>query len=400
MKKFLFSLGLVLSLSTAFAQTSVEELNTNPTELATKYNNLVKESLAKGDVTKASESLAKLTKYENGKVWQVRNKDTKKDEFYYTQEELNAATANGNYAKAKEVALMPKYGFLLQSQVSELANKELNEASTALDAKNYDVAGQKFLNVYNLVEALGTKEDIYKYQAAISYYNGNKFEKSLEIIKDLASKNFTGISANQTKNYNRDLYVLGLNTLFNLKKVDPFLDEALAKYPKDVDINTLATSIYQATGNSDKLKAKIEENIKINPTDHLNYYNLGVLLMEDASQEARVKELFKKSIELNPKHTESYKNLVASYLVKDKEYVEKINNNLGSSKQEKAIYAENIAKRKALFTEIIPILEKIHQMEPNDISVIKNLAVAYRTIEDSAKEDYYRTLERKTVSGK
>lgn len=398
MKKFLFSLGLVLSLSTAFGQTNPEELNTNPTQLAEKYNSLVKENLAKGDVNKASENLAKLSKYENGKVWQIRNKDTKKDEFYYSEEDVNAATAKGNYAKAKEVALTPKYVFLLQSQVSELANKELNEANAALDARNFEVAGQKFLNVYNLVEALGTKEEIYKYQAAISYYNGNKLEKALEIIKELAKKDFTGVSANQPKNYNRDLYVLGLNTLFNLKKVDPLLDEALTKYPKDIDINTIATSIYQATGNGDKLKAKIEENIKLNPTDHLNYYNLGVLLMEDASQEDRAKELFKKSIELNPKHIESYRNLVATYLVKDKGYVEKINNNLGNTKQEKAIYAENIAKRKALFTEVIPMLEKIHEMEPNDISVIKNLAVAYRTIEDSAKEDYYRNLERKSAS--
>ena len=359
-----------------------------------------KENLAKGDVTKASENLAKLTKYENGKVFQVRNKDTKKDEFYYSQAELDAAIASGNYAKAKTVDLAPKYGFLLQSQVSNLANKELGDANAALDGKQYEVAGQKFLNVYNLVQALGTKEEIYKYQAAISFYNANKLDKALEIIKDLAKNNFTGVSANQTKNYNKDLYVLGLNSLYNLKKYDPILDDALAKYPTDIDINTLATSIYQATGNGNKLKSKIEENIKINPSDHLNYYNLGVLTSEEAGQEEKARELFKKSIELNPNHVESYKNLVATLLVNDKVYVDNINNNLGNTKQEKAIYNENIAKRKALFTEVVPYLEKIHELEPTNLTIIKNLATAYKTLDNTTKEEHFRALEKKIATGK
>ena len=395
MKKILFSLGLVLSLSTAFGQTNTEELNTNPTELADKYNKLAKENLAKGDINKASENLAKLAKYENSKVWQVKNKDTKKDEFYYSQADLDAAISKGNYAKPKEVVLAPKYGFLLQTQVSDLANKELTAANTALENKNYALAGDKFINVYNLVEALGTKDDLYRYQAAISYYNANDFNKALTVIKNLASNNFTGISANQPTNYNKDLYILGLNSLYNLKQYDSLLDEALAKYPKDVDINSIASSIYQITGNTDKLKTKIEDNIKISPTDYLNYYNLGVLLMDDPAQEEKSRELFKKAIELNPKHVESYRNLTATYLKNDKVYVENINNNLGNSKQEKAIYNENLAKRKELFKEVIPYLEKIHELEPTDITIVKNLIVANRAIENTAKEEQYRALEKK-----
>ena len=65
-------------MSTSFAQTNTEELTTEPTVLAEKYNKSAKENLAKGDVTKASQELAKLTKYENCKVWQVKNKDSKK----------------------------------------------------------------------------------------------------------------------------------------------------------------------------------------------------------------------------------------------------------------------------------------------------------------------------------
>lgn len=365
-------------MSTSFAQTNTEELTTEPTVLAEKYNKSAKENLAKGDVTKASQDLAKLSKYENGKVWQVKNKDSKKDEFYYSQADLDKATAGGNYAKAKEVALQPKYGFLLQSEVSNLANKELDAANKAMDAKQYTEAGTKFLNVFNLVEALGTKEDIYKYQAAICFYNANDYDKSLTILKELAAKGFTGKSANQTKDYNRDMYVLALNGLYNAKKYDAIVEEATTKYPKDADINNIATGIYQVSGNADKMTKRIEEAIKINPNDAQNYYNLGVLYLDDTSKAGESKNLFKKAIELNPKHFESYNNLVLAILQPDKEIVETMNNNLGTSKKEKEVYNANEAKRKALFTEAAPYLEKMYEIQPENRQVIRNLIQADR----------------------
>ncbi|MDH1602542.1 lipopolysaccharide assembly protein LapB [Empedobacter sp. GD03739] len=397
MKKLLFSLGLVLAMSTSFAQTNTEELTTEPTVLAEKYNKSAKENLAKGDVTKASQDLAKLSKYENGKVWQVKNKDSKKDEFYYSQADLDKATAGGNYAKAKEVALQPKYGFLLQSEVSNLANKELDAANKAMDAKQFAEAGTKFLNVFNLVEALGTKEDIYKYQAAICFYNANDYDKSLTILKELAAKGFTGKSANQTKDYNRDMYVLALNGLYNAKKYDAIVEEATTKYPKDADINNIATGIYQVSGNADKMTKRIEEAIKINPNDAQNYYNLGVLYLDDASKAAESKNLFKKAIELNPKHFESYNNLVLAILQPDKEIVETMNNNLGTSKKEKEIYNANEVKRKALFTEAAPYLEKMYEIQPENRQVIRNLIQAYKTLGNDQKENFYRDAEKKLV---
>ena len=397
MKKLLFSLGLVLAMSTSFAQTNTEELTTEPTVLAEKYNKSAKENLSKGDVTKASQDLAKLSKYENGKVWQVKNKDTKKDEFYYSQADLDKATSTGNYAKAKEVTLQPKYGFLLQSEVSNLANKELEAANKAMDAKQFTEAGTKFLNVYNLVEALGTKEDIYKYQAAICFYNANDYDKSLTILKELAAKGFTGKSTNQTKDYNRDMYVLALNGLYNAKKYDAIVEEAIAKYPGDADINNIATGIYQVSGNSDKMLKRIEEAIKISPNDAQNYYNLGVLYLDDTSKAEESKKMFKKAIELNPKHFESYNNLVLAILQPDKEIVETMNNNLGTSKKEKEIYNTNEAKRKALFTEAVPYLEKMYEIQPENRQVIRNLIQAYKTLGNEQKETFYRDAEKKLV---
>ena len=142
---------------------------------------------------------------------------------------------------------------------------------------------------------------------------------------------------------------------------------------------------------------RIEEAIKINPNDAQNYYNLGVLYLDDASKAAESKNLFKKAIELNPKHFESYNNLVLAILQPDKEIVETMNNNLGTSKKEKEVYNTNEAKRKALFTEAAPYLEKMYEIQPENRQVIRNLIQAYKTLGNDQKENFYRDAEKKLV---
>ncbi len=274
---------------------------------------------------------------------------------------------------------------LSRKEISEKANFELIEANKAMDAKQFTEAGTKFLNVYNLVKVLGNKEDIYRYQAAICFYNANDYDKSLAITKELAANGFTGKSANQIKDYNRDMYVLALNGLYKAKKYDAIVEEATAKYPKDTDINNLATGIYQVTGNVYKLKQRIEESIKFEPKNPINYYNLGVILLEEDMYIEEAKGMFKKAIELNPKYYEAYNNLVLLILRPDKKIVETMNNNLGNSLDEKYIYKLNLEKRKQIFIEALPFLEIMHKIQPENEQIIKNLIRTYKTLGENKK---------------
>ncbi|WP_395091049.1 tetratricopeptide repeat protein [Vaginella massiliensis] len=392
MKKFVLSLGLVLAMGVSFAQ----ELTTEPSKLAEKHYNEAKRLLSIGEASKAATELAALGKYENGKVYIIRNKDTKKEEYYYSEEELNKAIANGNYAKPKTQELTQKFGILLNSEVSALANKVLDEANTALDKKDYKTAAPKFLDIYNLTKALGATDELYKYQAAITYYNAKDFTNSLKIIKELAAANFTGMSQTQTKDYNRDLYVLALNNLYTSKTFDPILEEALKKYPNDSDISTLATAIYQVTGNGDKMKKQLEESIKINPNDQASLYNLGTLYLQD-NEVDKAKEAFKKSLALNPNHLESNVNMALTILNNEKEYVEKINNNLGNSKNQRAIYDEYTKKRKDAYTEALPYLQKAYELDKKNVQYVRYLINAYRATENQTKEDEFRALEKSLI---
>ena len=145
------------------------------------------------------------------------------------------------------------------------------------------------------------------------------------------------------------------------------------------------------------MRQRIEESIKIDPKNPTNFFNLGVLYLDEEGKTEEAKGLFKKAIELNPKHFEAYNNLVLAILKDDSKLVDIMNNNLGTSKKEKEIYNANEAKRKALFNEAVPYLEKMFEIEPTNRQVIRNLIQANKTLGNDQKENFYRDAEKKLV---
>ena len=74
-----------------------------------------------------------------------------------------------------------------------------------------------------------------------------------------------------------------------------------------------------------------------------------------------------------------------------------MNNNLGTSKKEKEAYAANETKRKALFTEAVPYLEKMYELDPTNRVVVRNLIQAYKALGNDQKETFYLNAEKNSV---
>lgn len=86
--------------------------------------------------------------------------------------------------------------------------------------------------------------------------------------------------------------------------------------------------------------------------------------------------------------------MALSILNDEREYVEKINANLGTSKDQRAIYEEFTKKRKDAYTEALPYLLKAHELDKTSIQYVKYLINAYRATENQSKEDEFRALEK------
>ena len=89
---------------------------------------------------------------------------------------------------------------------------------------------------------------------------------------------------------------------------------------------------------------------------------------------------------LKPDYYNAYLNLADLKLKPDAAIVKEINS-LGTSDKDLKKYEALKVKRQKLFTEALPILEKAHELNPEDETVKTNLLSVYRFLEmdDKAK---------------
>jgi len=384
-------------------------------------------AMSEGRSIEAAKMFSTLRKYENGVVYAIKNKDSKDTEYYETRAEADEAYEKGNYNKPKELNLKPNLITKVEPLIRSKAETLLNQANSASQSNQSKQAGEKFLEASYLVDALGGDSDLFKYNAALSFHKANEFQQAFDIYNELIRQGYTGENtqwvgidketgeqkifktqdeANLQKNLGlvtdvkmvksgsieKAMFGYALNALSNLKKYDTVVETISAKYPDDSEIQNLVGNVYYFSGKEDMFMSKLEQQIKDNPGNAVNFFNLGVLNM-DKGNDAKAKEYFENAIQIDPAYKNAYTNLALLIIRPEKEYVEIINNNLGSSTKEKSVYKEYTDKRKALYNEAIPYLEKAFELDKNDYESAKALRQAYQAAEMFDKEDEMRAIE-------
>lgn len=407
----------------------VKSSNTiSPQTLAKYYYVAGQIALAEGNSIEAAKQFGDLAKYENGVIYSVRNKSTKQTEYYFTQSEAEAAAAKGDYAKVREETLTPSYLLQINENVTALAEKTLKAANDAYTANRNEEAGDKFLEASYLVKALGGNDQLFKYNAALSYHRGEKYDKAFATYKELIDEGYTGESTSwvakeketgkevtfnsksdadtqaklglvtgvkevKTPSMEKELYLNALKALSGMSKYDQIVETITAKYPQDSEIQTIAGNIYHKSGNEAKFLQKLIENTKIDPNNPVNYFNIGVIYMDQDKDEEAL-SYFEKAIQVDPKFKNAYTNIALIKVKPEKDYVEIINANLGTSAKEKKTYQEYTTKRKNLYVEIIPYLEKAYEIDKTSYEAASMLRKAYQAAEMFDKEDAMRAIEK------
>lgn len=385
-------------------------------------------ALQEGNVMEAGKLFKELNKYENGIMYSARNKDTKNTEYFESKADAEATAAAGNYARVKEENLSPQLGMLVLEKVKNAAQRSLQQANTAFEANRSIEAGDKFLEAAALIDVMGGEANAFKYNGAMSYHKAESYQKAFDVYKELIDEGYTGESTSwvatekdsgqevsfqsrtdaknqetlglvtdvkevKTPSMERNLYQNTLAVLFAMKKYDPIVEKITNKYSEDAEIQSYAANIYHESGNEDKYLNKLIENTKTDPTNATNFYNIGVLYM-NSNNDAKSIEAFEKAIQLDPNYKSAYTNLAFVKIKPDKEYVEVINNNLGSGADQKKLYKEYTQKRKDLFVEVIPLLKKAFELDSKDPGAARALRQAYQNAEMFDKEDEMRAIEK------
>lgn len=296
-------------------------------------------------------------------------------------------------------------------------------AMDAYNAKNYTVAGPKFIELYDLLKANGQEDKTYKYYAGLSYALANNLDESIKIYTDLINSGYTGIQTTYTAKENKtgqvsaydkatwdlikktskdysdfkteqtpsvepDLYETLSTLLLNAKKNDEALaiiEKGLAKYPNNAKLKEYHGSALYATGKTDQFMVNLKEQLAKNPNDATNWYNLGVLQSKTPATADAIAS-FNKAIELgsnDPKLiNNAYQNLVYTSIGDDDKAVKEINA-VRKSDPDKATTL--IEARKERFNKALPHAEKWYQANPNNLDAVSTLKDIYGILKNQTK---------------
>ena len=144
----------------------------------------------------------------------------------------------------------------------------------------------------------------------------------------------------------------------------------------------------------------MQKAIELDPTNGLNYYNLGVIYFEQGEIELS-KENYKRAIELLPDYANAHLNLVMVILNDEIAINEEISSLVDSNKQRDFDRIDELKEMKqVIYKESLPILLNYLDLAPEDLDALEQLSRLYYVLDDekSWKETMAKIQEIKTAN--
>ena len=252
-------------------------------------------------------------------------------------------------------------------------------ASSAVNGKDFD----KALKYYNILKNMNYEGIVVRFMATsvetneeieLSETEYNLYKKTKE-YKDFREENTESRYPEIIKNIALIYSQLGDNE--NAMKA---VKEARENDPKDLSLILTEANLYIQLKENDRFEALMKEAIAQDPNNATLYFNLGVVNAQRGNKEDAAK-YYRKTIELDPEFESGYLNLVTLILQGENAIVEKMND-LGTSRADNARYDELKLEREQLYSECVPILEKLVGFNKNQ-DAVKTLMNIYGTLGDN-----------------
>jgi Flp pilus assembly protein TadD len=154
--------------------------------------------------------------------------------------------------------------------------------------------------------------------------------------------------------------------------------------PSDEETLAFLSNAYINAGRSDEALEAFRSSVEAHPENKYFHYNYGVLLLKAERFEEAIKE-FKSAVEIDPNYKEAIYNLGASYVnwgVKLKQQSEDLA--LKQNLEEQKKY-EDMAKEK--FRQALPYLERLTELDPNDVFIWDLIGKIYANLGDVEKAE-------------
>lgn len=328
----------------------------------------------------------------------------------------------------------PKYssevGALLNKMIVAVAENASNNYSKAIETKedaDYLKAAKQFHQVY----ALSPRDTSYLDNAALVYYFAKDYDSSIKLYEELLALNYTGITTvfvatdkasgedvvygdkksmdlqvklglaenprEEQKESRREMIFKNLAQNYadkgNNEKALEIISKGRAEFPNSYSLLIDEANIYYKAGDNAKFKERLEEAIRLNPTEPTLYYNVGVMNMDQKNIDEAIKN-FEKAIELKPDYADAYNNIGAAIIEKAGPIIEEMNKSLSDFKK----YDKLQAQQFDIYRKALPYYEKANELNPKSINIVQTLMGLYENLEMTDKLEkikvVYETLRQ------
>ena len=337
---------------------------------------------------------------------------------YLTVENVNQLVVNLNATLAFEKKSGKQvYTKKIEETITSFKPMLVNFAVALSNESKFKEAAIILYSIYEL-----DKKDAEKLYYAANYaVNGKDYVLGLQYYQELKNINYTGEGvllyatnkeSQKEESFNskqeRDIYVKGGThekprdekipskrpeifknialILVELGKSDEAkaaIQEARKESPEDVSLIITESDLYLKANDMVTYKRLISEALEKNPNNADLVFNLGVITYNN-KELVDAEKYYLKAIEINPKYTNAYLNLAILKLDSEKSLIEKMNK-LGTSPAEMKKYDILKKQREDVYKSAIPYLEKVTELDSENVEAIKTLIGVYNALEMTEK---------------
>jgi tetratricopeptide (TPR) repeat protein len=253
-------------------------------------------------------------------------------------------------------------------------------ASNAVNASEYELS-LKYYQILKDIKYTGITTKQYVTEVA----NNTEIEVSeSEYSIYQKSKDYTNFRTEDTESKFPEIVkniALIYNQLGQKEKAIAAVKDARAENPNDLGLILTEANIYIELGEKEKFKVLMGQAISQDPENANLYYNLGVVTA-DLGDKENARAYYEKAIAIDPSMENGYLNLVALILEDETSIVEEMNS-LGNSRAENAKYDILKGKRESVYSECVPILEKLISISDSNQEAARTLMNIYATLGDN-----------------
>lgn len=357
-------------------------------DLVSAYN-----AMDKGEMEKAADYIEKALDNEKAvakeKTWRYRGDIYRliaADSVLYTKYPNAIQKSYQSYLKGIELDKRGNYERESQIGLRSAMNIALNRGVAYYNAEDFANAAIHFQLTDEITRAAFDSTFTQAvYNAGLSYEKAGDLDKAIELYTQSADAGYMV----------PDIYVIMVNLLSNADRTEDALaiaSVAREKHPRNKGLILEELNIYLREGKLDAALENLEIAIENDPKNEILVFSKGSVL-DNLGKQDEAEMAYTQALEIKPEYYDALYNLGAMYFNNGAEKINQANEI--PPKQQKR-YEEVMKEATVWFEKALPLFEKAHDLNPEDMATVRSLRDIYtRTGNDEKMLEMSKLLNGK-----